>query len=217
MRKLGFVLMALLCMTFAVSAFAAEKGEITFGLDGGLASPMGDFSDFAKMGFGGGVYADYWLMPAFAIGVDGSYSKFNIKDDYMHALEALILLETGETVTVDGSVSAMQFGAHGKYMFPMKDAPVAPWISVGGGFYNVKSKIDVTGDILGGTLSTDDTVNKPGVNAALGLNYKMSPAFTLGAKVGIHDIFTESKSTQYFTAGITLGFSTAAQTTKAAK
>jgi hypothetical protein len=216
MRKLGFVLMALLCMSLAIPALAAEKGEISFGLNGGLAMPMGDFGDVAKMGFGGGVYADYWLMPAIAIGVDGSYNRFDYSDDYITLDEAL-LHEVDPAGTVDGTFTLMQFGAHGKYMFPLENAPVAPWLSIGLGMYNMKDKYDVTSSVLDEAgLNPSDEISdtKFGVNGAIGAAFKVSPAFSVGASIGMHDIFTEGSSTQYFTAGITLGFSTAAQTAK---
>jgi hypothetical protein len=200
MRKLGFVLMALVLMAFAVPALAVEKGEMTFGLTGGMAMPMGDFGDVAKAGFGGGVFGDYWLTPAIALGVDGAYNRFGLDEDLVSALEAF----SGESV--DGNFTFMQFGAHAKYLFPMKDAPVAPWVSAGAGMYNMKAKLEV------GSESGDDTESKIGLNGAVGLDFKATPAVKVGVVGTFHHIMTDDEATQYFTVGLTLGFSTAAQT-----
>lgn len=224
MRKL--VLLAVVCMAFAVPALAAAPGEMTFGLNGGVGIPMSDFGDAYKMGFTGGVFGDYAFTPIFALGVDASYSQFKGKDlpiEFRDTAGDLLFAIT------DAKVTPIQFGAHLKATPPMENMPLAPYAQVGAGFYSVKGEVTTASDVeplLAGT--SDETKTKFGWNIGIGADYKVTPAFGLGIFGTYHNITdafvkesvdittgettSEKKSASYFTVGVKLTFSTAAMT-----
>ena len=61
-----------------------SNAQITIGLTGGFASPMGDMSDKNKTnlgsGFGGGLTGRYFLNDNMAVGVNLSYFSFTVND-----------------------------------------------------------------------------------------------------------------------------------------
>lgn len=220
MRKLGIVVAALLCL-YAVPALAAAPGEITFGLNGGVAVPMGDFGDAYKMGFTGGVFADYAFSPMFALGLDASYNQFKGKD-----LPVEIRDDTGTLLfaITDAKVTPIQFGAHVKAMPPMANMPFEPYLQLGAGFYNVKAEVTTASDVLPALAgTTDETKSKFGYNIGIGADYKMTPQVGLGLFGTFHSITdaftsdtatgTEKKAANYFAVGLKLTFMTTPTTT----
>src|SRR5437870_10434920 len=77
----------LLITALVLTASAAHAGNMTFGLNGGVSSPTGDYSDNAKLGFNGGVYGDYWLKDNYAFGIDINGNFLSAKDDVIKALK----------------------------------------------------------------------------------------------------------------------------------
>ena len=71
-----------------LSAPVAKAEGLTVGLQGGMAVPMGDFSDGFGPGPQGGVFGDFWLNPQFAVGADivGNFHKAG--GDFKDAIEA---------------------------------------------------------------------------------------------------------------------------------
>lgn len=212
MKKFGIVAV-LLCL-FAVPALAAP-GEITFGLDGGMGIPMGDFGKAFKAGFNGGVFADYMVTDMFAIGVDGSYNQFKGKD-----VPFSIDIPTVGTLNVtDEKFTVLQFGAHVKVAPAMKDMPLAPYLQVGAGIYSGKD--EVTADLDGVDESTSASKSKFGYNIGIGADYKATPQIGVGVFGTFHSIMnafeavggTEKKSANYVAVGLKVSFSTAATTT----
>lgn len=190
MRKFGIVLAALACLSLtAIPSFAA-KGDITFGLTGGMAMPMGDFADFFKMGFGGGVYGDYAVAEQFLVGVDGMYNQFSADEDVFGDL--------------DVTFSMINFGAHGKWLPPVKDSPMAPYISVGVGMYNGKIKMEDEAE--------EESESKIGINGGAGVDFKVNPQFTVGVGGAFHHVMTDEEATQFFTVGVNIGFMTTGAT-----
>ncbi len=198
MRSWKIFVPALLACLLVVPMADAAKGDFTFGLQGGLSVPTGDYGKDTKSGFVGGVYGDYMVHEMFAVGVDASYNKHDGKD-----------LPAG----VEATNTIMQFGAHGKWMPQMQDSPVSPFVQVGGGFYNSKAEVTV------GSVSADATVNKFGFNLGAGLDYKATPQVNVGVFGNYHnvmdaweDVAGEKKSATYFTAGVRVTFMTTGAT-----
>jgi len=174
----------------APQARAAAK-EWTINFNGGVAAPIGDFKDAAKMGFMGGVGADYTVTPNFALGVDGSFVSNGASD----ALAAAV-------APVKASFQMMQGGAHAKYLFPMaSESNISPYFIGGLGLYNVKAKAELNG------VSASDGSTKVGARGGMGLMFKTSPKVGLGIETAFHWINTDVSSTQFVSvqAGITVG------------
>jgi opacity protein-like surface antigen len=176
----------------------AAKGDWMINFNGGTAIPMGDFKDAAKLGFMGGVGADYMVADAFAIGVDGSYIMNGGSDDLEAALTALA------GTPVDVKFSMIHGGAHAKYIFPMADeSKVSPYVVAGAGIYSLKSKVETSG------VSADETDNKFGGNGGVGVLFKASGNVSIGAEGAFHHIATEGSATQFFSvqAAVSVGMS----------
>jgi opacity protein-like surface antigen len=163
---------------------AAKEWSINF--NGGVAAPMGDFKDAAKLGFMGGVGADYTVTPNVALGVDGSFISNSGSDDFNAALTAL----AGSPTTA--KFSMLQGGAHMKYLFPMaSESSISPYFIGGLGIYNVKNKVESTDPLLNGEVSS----SKVGARGGFGLNYKTSPKVSIGLESAYHWINTKDSST----------------------
>jgi outer membrane protein W len=171
MRKLGIVVTAIACLMLAAQVFAATapaagafKGQMDVGAFGGVAVPMGKLADKStetelggnmKMGYGGGVFFDYFMTPEIALGLDGSYVTSTNKDDS----------------NVKGNT--MQYGIHGKYLIPT-GGKFLPYLQVGAAMYNRKA--DYTSG--GASVSASDT--KPGINGGVGFGYKVNESVAVG-------------------------------------
>ncbi len=151
----------------ASSAFAAA-GATWFGVQGGIASPTGDYSDFAKMGWQGTLKGTYMVMKEVGVGVDVGFHSWKGNEDTAPEFKDLKL-------------TAIQADAHVMYMIPAVEK-IMPYVKVGGGIYNVKTKLDVAG-------GTDESKSKPGMNFGAGLNYEVSPMYAVGVDAGYHIIF----------------------------
>jgi opacity protein-like surface antigen len=194
MRKLGIVVTAIACLMMAAVSFAADKpkaGGMTFGVDGGIAMPTGDFGTVFKMGFTGGVFGDYAINEQFALGVAADYVSPSLKDDF-------------KVEGVDIKTTIIPVVLQAKWMPPMKDSKVAPYIMAGGGFYMMQVK--AAAEVLGHKVSVSANENKPGFFGGAGVDFKASPQVKVGVFGKYHDILTEGTSTAFITAGVSVGF-----------
>jgi outer membrane protein W len=218
MRKLGIVLAALACLSLMAIPALAAKGEFTFGLGGGVLVPTGNFGDMFKMGYGGGVFGDYMVTEQFAVGVDIGYYQVKIKDEHWQEWIDAYNELADDDATVDESFTIMPFGVHGKWLPTIKDSKFSPFVQVGVGFYRAQSKVEVTAAdattaALYDLVNVDVSENKMGFSGGAGVDYVVSPAFKVGVFGAMHNVMTEGESTQFFTAGLNLTFSTAGFTT----
>ncbi len=166
MRKLAVVLFAVasLCL-MAFPAYAA-KGDMAFGVNGGIAMPMADLADedLANMGLGYdfGASFDYFIMPEVAIGLDGSYGAMSNEEDS------------------DLKGKTIQYGAHVKYFVPT-GGQLMPYLNLGLAGYNRK--------VEWGEFDASDNVL--GMNAGVGIEYKVTPTVGIGANGAYHYTFGE--------------------------
>lgn len=126
MRKLsvaGFGLAALLSV--AVATTSSAQTVVGVGVGGGVAMPMGDFGDAAKMGFGGG--AGLFIYPNggnIGVRADVGYLQFDAEND--------------------ANPKVKQLSAMGNLLFAIPtDANLRPYLVAGAGMLN--SKADVEG------------------------------------------------------------------------
>lgn len=208
MRKLAVVLLAVgsLCL-MAIPAFA-EKGDMAFGVNGGVVVPTGDFGDFAKMGFTGGVFGEYGIHDQFALGIGANYVMVSPKDDYTEFWEAEYSDVAGEDISADFTMSIIPITLYAKWLPPM-EGNLVPYVQVGGGYYLMKFKEEYTPDPL--DWNYEESESKPGFFGGAGVDFKVNPQFKVGAFAQMHDILTEDESTMYFTAGVSVGFGLASK------
>jgi opacity protein-like surface antigen len=176
----------------------AAVGDMWFGVQGGMAIPTGDFGDVAKTGFQGTLSGQYGVAKNCYFGVDLGYHMWSAKDEINDALVAAPPLGFGPGSEL--KLSALQATAFGTYNFPMADEKQMPYIKIGAGIYNVKSKIE------GGTLEEDESESNFGFNLGAGYDYEVSPAYTIGLLAAYHSIQTEGEATNLFTIGAKLAF-----------
>jgi hypothetical protein len=202
MKKIALITL-LLSLIVVTGAFAA--GAMTFGVNGGIAMPTGDFANFYKMGYFGGAFGEYGINEQFSIGVGAGYVKVGLKDEYKKILEDLAI-EAGapSDVSVDVKESAIPVTLYAKWTPPMKDSKVAPYVKVGGGYYMLKSEI--TASAGGESANVKDTFNKPGFFGGVGVDYKASPQLKIGVFGEAHDVLTEGKSSMFIIGGLSVGF-----------
>jgi len=184
MRKLGIAVTAIACLMVAAVTFAADapvagpaKGQMEIGLMGGMAVPSGKLAADVeldadgyltaetgvkmKLGFGGGLYFDYFVTPMFAIGLDGGYVTMANQDD--SAIKA----------------NTMQYGIHGKYVIPT-GGPLVPYLQIGCAGYGQKLEDKVDG------IAESFSGNKFGFNGGVGVGFKVSPAVAIGVNGFYH-------------------------------
>ena len=199
MRKLGFVVTAIACLMMAAVAFAADKpaaaspaaGAMTFGVDGGVAMPTGDWGDVFGMGFTGGAFGDYAINEQFAIGVAADYVNTPVKSDL-------------KVDGVDIKTTIIPVVLQAKWTPPMKDSKVAPYIMAGGGYYMMKMTVAAeVGDV---NVSVSADKNKPGFFGGAGVDFKATPQVKIGVFGKYHNILTEGSSTALITGGVSVGF-----------
>ena len=190
----------------APQARAAAK-EWTINFNGGVAAPMGDFKDAAKLGFMGGVGADYTVTPNVALGIDGSFISNSGSDLYNASLSA------GAGVSATGKFQLLQGGAHLKYMFPMaSESNIAPYVIGGLGVYNVKGKVESSNTAFNEAFESTASSSKVGARGGFGLMYKTSPKVSIGLESAYHWINTDISSTSFISvqAGVSVGMGTPA-------
>jgi opacity protein-like surface antigen len=188
----------LLVAVLAVSASAAHAGTMTFGLNGDAAIPMGDFGDAFKVGFGGGVYGDYWIKDDYAFGIDVNGDFFRAKDD----------LETALTVGGDKpkiTSDLIGFNVHGVWS-PKMQSGIQPWVTYGVGLSRISTKVKYAAG------EGKDDVNKVGFNVGVGADWKAGTSMKIGPQVKYNYVATEGSSTTYVTAGLHLTFMTSGAT-----
>lgn len=196
--KIAVPVVALAVLT-AASAFAAgtkmstssttgSKGTWTFGIQGGLSKPTGDYNNEAKSGWNFGGQADYWFNSMWGVGADAAYHANNASDDFNAALVADPLFGTGTTA----KFSVIQYGVHATYMIPMTGSQFAPYLQAGGAGYNIKEKIE------GGLAPGDNSDNKFGFNVGAGVDYHATPTLNVGINGTYHDVPVNGSTFSWF-------------------
>jgi hypothetical protein len=190
MKRLTQVLSgAALAVVLGTTPALAQGAE--FSLGGGVGLPLGDFDDFAKLGWHG--LAGVSFVPSgspVGIQVDGQFHQYTLDEN-----------------VVGGSdlKSRMIFGtANAVYKFSAAEGTrFRPYLIGGGGVYNLKTTGE---DDVGGVIDTDNSVTKFGINAGAGFDFKAGSA-GLFVEGRFHNVFTEGSNTTFIpiTVGIRLG------------
>ncbi|MEO5617345.1 MAG: outer membrane beta-barrel protein [Candidatus Eisenbacteria bacterium] len=208
MRKIS---VAAAMAVLVLSAPLARAEGVTFGLQGGASFPMGDYGDAFGTGPQGGVFADWWLNPSFALGLDlnGNFHKAGgaSKDS----------LEAAGFSADDFKFAVTQFSLHGKWKPAFGESPsAAPWLQFGAGLYSGRTQI------TSGGLDINETENKFGFGVGAGIDFPLNEALGLGFNAHLHNVTDaiqefdpstgnstgDTKSARYFSLGVALTFAT---------
>ena len=189
-----------LVMLTAASAFAAgttkkmthdsgtTSGNWTFGIQGGMSKPTGDYGNLANSGWNFGGQADYWMNPQWAFGGDVAYHANTAADAVNAALVADPLFGPGTEM----KFNTIQYGVHTTYMFPVQSGSTFPYLQGGMGGYNVKSTIS------GGLLPSDVSQSKLGFNMGAGIDFRATPVVNLGINGTYHYITADPVALNWF-------------------
>ena len=204
MKKKTLLLAGVLAMILVVPMAHAAKGNMSISVTGGMGIPVSKFSDVptaadisankiqglgTKAGVNGGVAFDYMVTEAVALGLSGSFSKADGKDDLNTIYQTEV--NSGDPVKATGSM--IEGGVHLKYMIPIQDSPMSPYLMAGGGFYSVKSKFVFDNTSISAPPTTiEATSNKFGGKIGAGVTYKASEAVGIGVE-GVFNIFQFDK------------------------
>jgi hypothetical protein len=167
MRKILLGATALAALSIAP---LSAQGGFVFGVNGGVALPMGDLGDAVKTGWGGGVQL-MMRNPDSKVGwgIDTHFARFGYEDIGGIDLDA--------TLNTYGALARLDFAVGG-----------AAYILGGAGLFRSEITADDEGPDLGDTDGTDFAVQ-----GGLGLNF--ARGFFLEAKYV--NIFTENESTRF--------------------
>lgn len=199
--------MFVIAASAAILSFASVAGanEMSFGLKGGVSIPTGDFGKAFSLGGMGGVYGDMSVAPQFAVGVDVIGNFYGLKKDLKDELIAAGVTDPKFNFTV------IDIGVHGKWEQAVETGPE---VQVGVGLYNGHSKFEGTEAGISFSQTSSDT--KFGFSVGAGYKFWHNESMTLGLDAdfnNVSDAFKdpssgESKSAQYVTVGLDLGFLT---------
>jgi opacity protein-like surface antigen len=180
-----------LALSLALIPVAAHAAGWEIGLNGGVGLPMGDFKDEnlldAKSGPQGGIDICYHVNDKLAVGVDGSWNQNK------HGAEGSVEdLGGGSTLTANkDKFKAIQYGVHGKYMFPMSGS-FKPYAMVGVGFYDLKEDYEYTyydAGTMTSTVFTDESDVSTGYfeqqGARFGFKFGVGGMYMTSPKIGI--------------------------------
>jgi hypothetical protein len=182
--------LAALALGLLMSASTAHAQGAEFSLGGGVSMPLSDFNDEVKTGWNG--LAGISFVPTgwpVGIQVDGQYQQFKVDEDVVpNDLKDRLIVGTANIV----------------YKFKTSEtSAIRPYLIGGGGVYNRK----VTGDDdLGGTVDTEGSTTKFGINAGAGFDFKAG-SVGLFVEGRFHNVFFEGSDLNFFpiTAGLRFG------------
>jgi outer membrane protein W len=190
--------MWLLAALMLIVASNAHAAGVVIGVNGGILKYTGDFGDGWKTGFGGGATVDYMVNEMWAVGANFALSQSKHDDDGEDA--AVVYPGTGLTGTISDKFTLTDFGVNGKYMFPMKEAPIHPYVVAGVGMYSGKEKFETDG--YSEEFKTD---SKFGFRGGAGATWMANEQFGVGIEGNFHSVQTEGDATNFY--GVTLGLS----------
>jgi len=178
-RKMSLLVAALALMVLVPQAQAA-RGDWKISLLGGIAVPIGDFSQKilegglgARMGFTAGPSIDYMVTDQVAVGVDGYYARNGMNTEERDLLRSI-------DPTFDLKFTQFGGAAHVKYFFPLEESPMDVYVVGGAGFTNFKVEATALG------FSGSESENKFSGFGGVGLGFQVGNAVSIGVQSDIN-------------------------------
>jgi hypothetical protein len=196
---------ALLLLCVAPQAVVAAAQSVVTLTVGGQA-PHGAFGDVAKSGSMAGLSAGYQVTRWLEMG-----AKFNyFGSSGTHNGEAIdIPLDPGTAkpviVTLAENWSITNLGFYAK-AFVLERGRFAPYLCAGAGTYSIRYSQDVSTASASTTLGGVEQASKAGVNAGVGLSYRVLGGTSLGVEALYHRIYARDTWVNLLTTGVTIGF-----------
>lgn len=181
MKKILGLFTLVMVLALVTSASAVDlKGKFGLTGQGGMAIPFGDFGDenklAAKIGFGFGGAAEYFVTDNISIGGTFRYTTHDI--------------DIGDVDDVDADWKITNFGAFFKYTFPT-ESKIHPYVRLDAGFYKPKMSVSA-----GGLEASVSFSNKLGIGGGGGVMFEASDNVLLGGEVLFHNAMTsDAKAT----------------------
>ncbi len=194
----------------SVAGATEPKGRFALSAEGGIAKITGDIGDFFKMGFGGGLAAEYFIVDNLSLGGSFQYNsfKFKLTDEekarkqeveeeidmldveiaqtpesvYKEYLKQQVATLKAELKGLEASFKLKSITLQGKYYLPT-EGKFVPYLMWGLGEY---------------TASNGDSETKMGIHLGMGGKYSRSEQVGFIVEGAYHIVFTEEESIKYF-------------------
>jgi opacity protein-like surface antigen len=216
MKKLIVLLSVTILVIGLISTVSAvePKGKFALSAKGGIAKFTGDAGDAFKMGFGGGIGAEYFVIDNLSVGGSFQYNTFKFKEsDEEKALieEAKAMIAELEQEIADETdpvlkayLEALLAAAkeeltalEGEMEGSVKLMPFGVY-----GKYYIPMEGKLAPYFMGGVgayrFSNGDSETKMGINFGAGGKYSINEKVGILVEGAYHIIFTEEESTKYF-------------------
>lgn len=202
---------------FSTTSAVEPKGKFALSAKGGIAKFTGDMGDLYKMGFGGGIGAEYFVIDNLSVGGSFQYNTFKFKAIELTAEEkaAKALLE-GEIAALEQQIAETtdpELKALLQEQLALLQAGLAAFEEAPEGSFKVmpiclhgKYYIPMEGKFapyfMGGLgvymLSNGGSDSKFGINLGAGGKYSINEKIGILAEGAFHIIFAEGEWAKYF-------------------
>jgi opacity protein-like surface antigen len=199
---------------FSAASAVEPKGKFALSAKGGIAKFTGDMGDFYKMGFGGGVGAEYFVIDNLSVGGSFQYNTFDFKqsDEEKALIEeakaAIAELEQEIAQEEDPETKAYLEAVLAEAKTALDDLEsetegsfkVMPICLHGKYYIPMEGKFApyVMGAVGVYMLSNSTSESKFGINFGAGGKYSINEKVGILAEGAYHIIFTEGESAKYF-------------------
>ena len=192
MKTLRLVALVVVLAVACAASRAHASGPMWFTPFGGVAMPVGNFSDRASTGFDFGVMAETKLDGPWSAGGELGWYQFGGNDDLEKQLSALYGASTNVTTRTIPLTIWAKLGFDAKAF--------NPYAKFGFGGYFSRTRFEYL------NRDVDNTDNVLGVILAGGFTRDMTSNVRWGGELDYHWIGTENKASQMLELRATLGF-----------
>jgi len=190
MKKIAYLFIAVALLTL-VGGCAAYAQQMSLGINGEIAMPLGTFKDISDMGFGGTALFGYQIDPNITLTGRAGYLSFSGKDFDLGSMK------------VKTSYGIIPILVGGRYYF-MPDGDTRVYGAAEVGLYMLSAKATVT--YLGYDVSATTSSSKFGFAPAIGAQFKVGDKMNLDAHVNYSYIAAEGDALSYIGLGVGLEF-----------
>ena len=192
--KVPYLIAAAAIIVVAPLALRAQAAPrpVTFGVQGGVTLPTGDYSDYGESGWNVGGFLQ-WRPENQVFGIRGElqYHRNDMKDQ--------VIFDNGGSPGTTGNFGIMYLGVAPVLEVAPRESGIGWYILAGAGLYKVSSSISESGI----NVSADD--NKFGFNAGAGLRFRFGSA-NLYAETRYHGVKVEDVNFTFMPFSVGISF-----------